>query len=345
MTGTFQFSTTPNPVTPTAGTDASGNQTLTASVTFTPQTSNAIYVYYPGDSNYSAFQTAVPITVNIPDFSVNLPSSPLVVTAGQSGSMVVTIVPVSKMSSTVSLTCGGNAGGELPGGYTCSFSPASVNLNDGVSATSTFSLTPTAQANASAADPSNFGMRNSLFPNYPGILSWILLLSSLFAFTLLAAPVRWRDRRTRSVIFIFSVICFAVGCGGPVNSGGGGGTLPIAQPTTITVQTSAAKVAYATPLTFTATVTGSNHPTGSVLFSLNGVFTGSGNLIGNTAVTSGQQPWMGTYIMAAQYTGDGENNPSNSAGVNVAVTGTSTIGILGQTGTNNHFNQVTYTIQ
>ena len=99
MTGTFNFSSMPNLITPTAGTDANGNQTLTATVTITPQSSNAIQVNYSGDANYSFTQMFASVTVNIPDFSLNLPSSPLLVTAGQPGSEVATIVPASNLAS------------------------------------------------------------------------------------------------------------------------------------------------------------------------------------------------------------------------------------------------------
>jgi len=78
---------------------------------------------------------------------------------------------------------------------------------------------------------------------------------------------------------------------------------------------------------------------------LNGNFSGSANLNGNTAVISGEQPWLGIYVLTAQYTGDASNNPSISAGVNLVVTGTSYIGIQGVTSTIDHFYQVTYTIQ
>jgi hypothetical protein len=346
MTGSFQFSGQftgiTGSVTPTPGTDANGNQTLTATVTVTPQTSTAVQVYYPGDSNYESNEASVWVTVNIPDFSLNFPSSPLLISAGQPGSLVVTVIPASNMPSTVLLSCGGMAGGALPGGYNCAFSPGSVNLSNGANATSTFMLTPTVQAAAVASHVAR-AENSPLFASQTGRINGVLLLLGLLALTLIAWPVKWPNRVMRTGIFIFGLICLAVGCGG--SSGGGGGAPPVPQPTTITVRTSAAKVAYSTPLTFTATVTGPNNPTGSVLFYLNGIFCGSGNLVGNTAVTSGDNPWMGVYVLTAQYTGDGANTPSTSTGVNLAVTGTSSIGIQGETSTDYHLTQVTYTIQ
>jgi hypothetical protein len=109
--------------------------------------------------------------------------------------------------------------------------------------------------------------------------------------------------------------------------------------------TSATKSPNATPLTFTATISGSKNPTGSVLFYLNGNFSGSANLVGNTAVISGEEPWLGFYSLTAQYTGDAANAPSTSTGVSLAVTGTSYIGIYGVTATDGHFNEAMYTIQ
>jgi hypothetical protein len=348
MTGNLQFSVTSNPVTPTAGTDANGNQTLTATVTFTPQTTEAVYVTYPGDANYEANESAVTVSVNIPDFSVNLPSSPLLVPAGQPGSVTVTVVPASNLSSTVALSCGGNAGGELPAGYSCAFSPASVNLSNSASATSSLTLSPSAQPAAALANPAAMAERSGLLFNSAGVSNGFLLLFGLLAVTLLVSPVEWTNRRLRTAIFIFGVICLAAGCGGAPSGGGevgGGGSTPAPQSTTTSVKASATKVAYPSALTFTATVSGSNNPTGPVYFYLNGNFSGSANLVGNTATYTGSTPWMGIYVLTAQYAGDLSNNTSTSTGVNLAVTGTSTIGIVGTTSTTNHFVQVTYTIQ
>jgi hypothetical protein len=347
MTGTFQFSgqilSPTSPVTPTPGTDANGNQTLTAIVPVTPQNSTVIYVNYTGDANYESNSATAFVTVIIPDFSLNLPASPLLVTAGQSGTLVATIVPASNAASSVSLSCGGNAGGELPAGYSCTFSPAIVNLSNGASAMSNFTLAPTTQApakaNHRALTPGSLRINH-----HPVSLNGILVFLGLLAITLLVWPVRWPNRRMRSAIFVFGVICFAIGCGASSSGSGGGGIIE-PQPTTITVNTSAAKVPYSTPLSFTATVSGSNNPTGDVLFYLNGSFVNSAALIGNTATISGVTPFLGVYSLTAQYTGDLKNDPSTSAGVNVGVTGTSSIGVQGVTSTIDHMSEVTYTIQ
>jgi large repetitive protein len=355
ITGTFQFSGQftglTNPITSTPGTDANGNQTLMATVTVTPQTSTSVYVFYSGDTNYESNETTTFVTVNIPDFSLNVPSPPLLISAAQPVSEVITVVPASNLPSTVSLSCGGNANGELPAGFNCGFSPATINLSNGASATSTFTLAPIVQTAAAMSNPIAIAARGGLIMNRPDSFKGALLLSGLLAVSLLVWPVNWPNRRLRTAVFIFGVVCLAVGCGtAPSGSGGGGGNAPgpqppASQPTTITVTTSATKAASSTPLTFTATVNGSNHPTGSVLFFLHGNFTGSANLIGNTAVVSGENQWLGIYVLTAQYTGDAANNPSTSNGVNLTVTGTAYIGILGTTSTTNHFYQVMYTVQ
>jgi hypothetical protein len=92
-------------------------------------------------------------------------------------------------------------------------------------------------------------------------------------------------------------------------------------------------------------VSGANHPTGTVLFYLNGNFCGSANLVGNMAVISGETPFLGYYNLNAQYVGDPQNSPSTSSGVNLAVTGTSYIGVSGVTGTDGHTYELYYTIQ
>lgn len=354
MTGTFSFSTMPNAVTPTVGTDASGNQTLTATVVVTPQTSQAIYVNYSGDTNYEAAQITTSVIVNIPDFSLNFPSSPLLISAGQPGSVVVTVVPASNMTSTVSLSCEGNFGGGPPGGYTCAFSPAAVNLSNGAAATSTLTISPVAQASVARAKRGITTKPDGLIADHSSRLRGFILFSGLLALTLLICPMKWPYQRMRTGVFVVGVICLAVGCGGGSSGGGatsggggggGGGTSPTPQPTSITVSASAAKVPDATPVSYMATVQGSNHPTGTVLFYLNGIFSGSANLVGNTAVASGETPFIGAYVLTAQYTGDPLNSPSTSAGVNLAITGSSYIGIQGNTSTDVHFYELNYTLQ
>jgi hypothetical protein len=75
---------------------------------------------------------------------------------------------------------------------------------------------------------------------------------------------------------------FALGCGGCGGStAGGGGGSP--QPTTITLATTNAKVPEGSAFTVTATVTGTNSPTGTVIF-----YAGGTPIGGVITLTNGQ---------------------------------------------------------
>src|SRR5215469_12954381 len=88
-TGTISFTSTQgsitSPVTITTGQDSGGNWILQATVTTAPQQSELITANYSGDTNYEALYQNVFVNVTIPDFTISASSSPLVLTAGQTG--------------------------------------------------------------------------------------------------------------------------------------------------------------------------------------------------------------------------------------------------------------------
>lgn len=342
MTGTFQFFggslAIPNPVTVTQGTDANGNQTLTATVTANPQYTQIVAASYSGDANYASSTANVFIAVNIPDFSLNAPAGPLLITAGQPASIPISVVPASNLISSVAVSCGGN----LPVGYVCAVSPTIVNLSNGANGTVTLSLTPNLITHSSVSAP-------SVVVKHSGFISISINGFSLFcgfvALLLLVWPVRCLGRSIRVGLVMICVFCFAIGCGSGSSGGGGSGLPPTPQPTTTTVTTSAAKVAMQTPAIFTASVAGSNSPRGSVTFYLNGSYYGTANLVGSSATLTTQIASPGLYVLTAQYAGDALNMPSTSAGVNEAVTGSTVTDVQGQTSTLTRFTNVTVTIQ
>jgi hypothetical protein len=156
---------------------------------------------------------------------------------------------------------------------------------------------------------------------------------------------RWR---AATGLIIISAISLALGCSSSssTSGGGGGGTQPSVKPTSTSVLSSAAKVATQTQVTFTATITGSNTPTGSVNFVANGnINLGSANLNGNTAGLTTTIAFPGIYTVTALYSGDALNNPSTSVGLAQAVTGSTVMDVEGQTSTLTHFANVTVTVQ
>jgi len=349
MTGTFQFSGDPSvqslgPVTPTPGTDSTGDQVLTATITVSPQMFADVHMAYPGDSNYERASADAFVIVNIPDFNLTVPPNPLVISAGQPGYLPILVMPATNFASTVSLTCGGN----IVGGYNCVFTPTSVNLSNGGSQTATLSLTPNVSWMSAASHPSAGTTTFGGITRGPTSTGGIVLLSGALVLCLLVLLERRLRWRTRAAI-VFCVICLAVGCSSTPNGGGGGtgggGPPPSPQPTQTIVTSSATRFAQSTPLTFTATVTGANNPTGTVAFLLNGNIYGYAPLVGKAAVLNTQGSSLGIYVLTAQYAGDALNSQSVSPGVNMAATGSIVMDINGSTLPLRHAANVTVTIQ
>jgi pro-kumamolisin-like protein/Big-like domain-containing protein len=347
MTGQVQFSgayATFTGVTTTPGTDASGNQILTATATTTPQSTGYIAVYYPGDTNYGpASTTGDLINVNIPDFSLNIPSTPFNITAGQPASLQISVVPATNNSSPVALTCNGN----LPVGYSCSLQPATVNLASGATSTTTLTVSPS-PSGAAAPIPNAITRRRVgffFFPFGPNPLWPLSLLSAVAALLFLCLARKRRDLRLSSVFGLICIISLIIGCGGS-NS-----TPPPPPPptgpfaTTTTVSTSSAKVAQNTTLTLTAKVTGQGNPSGNVTFYANGGWIGQSSLTAGTATLNTTLPFAGIYSLTAQYAGDSNNLTSTSPGVGESVTGSTVMQVNGQTSTLFHNVNVTVTIQ
>ncbi len=347
ITGSFQFSgqfTGPTgPATATPGTDVSGNQTLTETITVTPTAPTSISVTYPGDTNYESSETFVNVPVNIPDFSFNGPANPLLVTAGQPGSLPIEIDPSSSIASAVMLSCGGS----LPTGYICGISPATLNLSGGASNTFMLTLTPAAPGAGNAVKRIAIAKAFPQIPAGPRGFLGLGLLAGLAGLAFFAAPRRTLRWRLAGRLTLISVVTLALGCGaGSSGSGGGGGVTPPAQtPTTTTVATSAAKVNSQSQATFTATVTGTQNPTGDVQFYLSGVYIGVTNLVGNTATLTTSFYAPGDYSVTAQYFGDGANAPSTSSAISQYVTGTTSAYVQGQTSTITHYANVQITVQ
>jgi hypothetical protein len=341
MTGTFQFYVS-NGVIPsgtvTQGTDVNGNQTLTATVTATPQFPQGVTANYSGDANYTSTSTTIFVNVNIPDFSLPSSSSPLLITAGMPGSMPITVTPLSNIASAVSVSCQGNP----PVGYSCSLSPTTVNLSNGVNGTTTLSVNPNAPVVAAMSPRESVAHPSAGALSMPGNVKRASLIVGFVLLLLLLWPARRLDRRLKVGLATACVFCFIVGCGGSSNTGP-----PIPLPTTTTVNSSASKVASQASVTFTATITGSasGAPTGSVIFLLNGGFTGSAALVGKSATLITQIPAPGIYSLSAQYSGDALNQASTAIAQNVLVTGSTVVTIQGQTSNLTHYANVTVTLQ
>ena len=322
----------------TLTTDTSGNQVLTGTVSTTPLASELIGARYSNDPNYANASNSVFVNVIIPDFSLNIPSTPFNITAGQSGTLQISVVPATNNSSPVTLSCNGN----LPIGYSCSLQPATLNLANGATSTATLTLSP--PSGAALVHNSFVSKRGDfVFPFGPNPLWPLSLLSGLAALLSLRWAHKRRDLRPSLGFGMVFVISLIIGCGGSSSAVPPPPPGPTATSTTVT--TSSASVAKGASLTLTAKVTGQGSPTGTVSFYANGSWYGQANLTAGTATLNTSLAFPGVYSITAQYAGDSSNLPSTSPGVREAVTGTTVMQVNAQTSTLFHSVNVTVTLQ
>src|SRR5208282_3384180 len=326
------YSTTP-------GTDANGNQILTATATLTLPFTQTVWVTYAGDANYGPASTAGDlITVIIPDFTLGPSGLSVQPVAGQTGSAQITITPVSsnQQPSTVILTL---LPVSLPG-YTVALDQLSVNLN-GSPVTANLTLTPTVSV------PSNAIRMRAHHAGFFGVKRgnwWTLSLAAgLSALFLVGVPGRRKRLRAALELGVICALFFALGCGGGGRGGGGGG--PVA--TTVTLTTTNSKVAQNAPFSITATVNSSKPVTGTVSFSnLGFVFAGNVPITNGQATTGAASLTSpGVYQVTATYNGDANNLSSTSDPLIQVITGTIPATIQANTSVNIHTLPVTVGVQ
>ncbi|MGA9884719.1 MAG: Ig-like domain repeat protein [Candidatus Acidiferrales bacterium] len=346
-------------VTTTTTQNASGDWIIQATTTITPQQTEAISATFTGDTNYASSAGSGTVTVTIPDFSVTPNPGSLTITAGQTGSTTLTITPMTSDTSTVTLSCYQTQVAEAP----CTFTPGTVTLSNGASATATlsFSVPPPSSSLTSSFVKS----RLSAFPLMPGDSGgWRDLgcFATLAGVLLALAPSRHRSRRLAVGLVCVGVLGFAVGCGGGGNSistgggsgggsGGGGQTGPAI--TSTTLSTTSTKITPGAGATLTATVNSPNTITGIVNFldaSFPGVIAPDVSITGNTAQaqmtdTESLSADPGTHVITAQYTGDANNQESQSSGISIVVTGNTQQLVCGTTSIDQHCFELGVTVQ
>ena len=344
---TFLFNNVPisGNVSYTPFTDSSGNIALRATLTTQPQSSGFYSALFAGDSTYNQSGALINVSVDIPDFSLaaNMPSSSI--TAGSSAVATINVAPASNSSSPVTLTC--------PGypilGIACSFSPATVNLANGVSGSSTLTITTLAPSSSNTVSSLPVLPPNVEWPR----ISWPILIVALAVFALLLALTRYsrpgRKALTPPTVGVFGscllLCCF--GCGGGSSSGGGGGGGPV--PSSITLTASSVKVPWSPisggSVNFTANVTSSKTPGGTVTLVFN-AFSLNAPVVGGAAQFQVTGQGVGIYTVSAQYSGDSNTSSSKTAGsLNVVVTGPTGVGVRGTTGGLLHSVGVNFNLQ
>jgi hypothetical protein len=125
----------------------------------------------------------VPAQLPPPDFTLQVAPSSLNLGSSAQGQITVTLTPNSAFTGNVALSCG-----SLPTLLSCSFSPQSVYLTDGIMQTATLTIAAPAQANSSS----------------PGTTNGISVISGgiLFAAILVLPPLGMKKRTRR-----FLVLC------------------------------------------------------------------------------------------------------------------------------------------
>lgn len=368
-TGTISFSGSfdgpiTNPVTTTVAQDSNGNWIMQATVMIKPGQSENVNADYSGDSTYALSIGISPtILVTTPDFNLSANPSQLTITAGQTGTTTLTITPLTNDTSTVALSCS-QINAPIPGA-TCTISPSSVTLNNGVAATAVLSLSLLAPSSSLTAVSSPFGTnRPRLSPVRGRDMWWLLSYSAgLAALVMIILPGRKRNVRPLSGLAFICVLSLAIGCaggnnggvgnGGGGNGGGGNGGGGSAGPvtTTTTLETSATKIAIGSSVSLSASVGSSATVTGYINFMdasfpfVIASYVGLNNSSAQTQLNAIGSVFPGTHVITASYSGDSNNLPSQSGPLNITITGSTQETIYAQTGTDLHSAVVNVTIQ
>jgi hypothetical protein len=127
-----------------------------------------------------------------------------------------------------------------------------------------------------------------------------------------------------------AVVLFVASCGAVVRHAS-------TPNSTLTLTTSAVKIAQGAPVTFSAAVSADHTVTGTVDFSDNGVVLSSGIpvILGRATLTMNSLS-IGTHTITASYSGDGSTNKAATASLSQVVTGTFNVQINATSGSLSH---------
>jgi hypothetical protein len=215
-------------------------------------------LFHPSRILYAATHGRSVWTLQLPDFSLSIPSgssASAAVTAGQSASYTLSITPVGGFNQTVSLTCSG-----VPPQSSWSVSPSSVTLNGSSPATATLTVSTTAHSAAARRRAGSHGPWLGAHPSW-SLLVWVLALLLLVRLALLYRPAGTdfrqmlsRPLRVTLGAAILSLLMLAE-MAGPGCGGGGGSVITSTSPSTS--PTSPSPPPSGTPAAaYTLTVTG-----------------------------------------------------------------------------------------
>jgi hypothetical protein len=157
----------------TLGTGTLSNGSASYSTSTLSIGTHSITAQYSGDADFeastsNAFTQTVSFSSGSSTFVVNVNPSALTLTAGSSGTTVVTVTPAGGFNQQISFTCSG-----LPIYATCSFSPAKVSP-DGSNTPLTSTLTINTNVGSSWLRPGNLPFGRSLPTELATLLSPVL---------------------------------------------------------------------------------------------------------------------------------------------------------------------------
>lgn len=264
---------------------------------------------------FSLMFSAANPTAFAQSFTLMVSPTPVPVTAGSAGSAAVVIAPIGGFAGTVALTCP-TAGTFAPAGYTCAFANANVPVSGG-QATTQLNLTVTAASSAVKVTDARI-RRWSM-----GLAAAILLL----AMTGIGATNCGKTGRNFFLAagLVLGIASVVLGCGG-----GGASNAQVA--TTTTLSSSALKVGFGTPVTFSVLVVpqGSATPSGTVQLFDNGTTFGNATAVnsGVASILTTNLP-VGVHVITAQYLGDAHTLGSTSSPITQLITGSVPMQITG----------------
>ncbi len=260
--------------------------------------------------------------------SFTVSGAAVTVAAGSNGTSPITVTPSGGFTGAVNVTC---PAANLPPGVTCSPNPLAINVTSASPVAQNLTVAVAAPSPTTTASvlPAKRTVYAGLAPTLGNGKGWwgLSAITGLAAILLLLLPGRKRYRAAFALGLV-CVLSFTLGCGSGYG-GGGGGTA-----TTTTSISASTKVASGTTVAVTATVTSTGKAaTGQVQ-----LYDGTNTLGTPTSVSNGSATVnatglsVGTHAISAHYLGDTYTQASQSGTLNIAVTGSTTVGITGTSG-------------
>jgi hypothetical protein len=284
---------------------------------------------YGGDANYggSASITPVTITIGTPDFSIASSPTTINLTAGQPGTLTISVSPSLGFTGSVAINCPDAS--TLPLGMQCSANPSSVTLAaDSKAVTSTVTLTSQAP---SVISVSNMPLEQKGLTRGP---EWVLAL----AFLLFVGYFQ-----KKQVAFVCVLLAITLGCASCANLVGPGSS----HNSGLSLTTSAVKSPVGTPVSFSAAISADHTVSGTVDFLDNGKTMAQGVAVnaGRASFTTSNLA-LGTHPITASYSGDDHTHAAQtSVPLNQVITGAGQLQITATSGTVVHTTTVNFNLQ